>query len=295
MSNLGERTSNFANGSKYSCLISIYAKEKPEYLVESLDCVIRQTVPPEEILIVKDGRLTDELEITLSEYAERHPNLFTFVEYEENRGLWYALSKGVPACRNELIMRMDVDDWSAPDRAEKELAILARRPEIGCVGSLVTEFEGGIDNPIALVDLPEEHDDIVAYGKRRCPFRHPSLMFRKGAVLAAGNYQEMPLFEDYDLYMRMASSGCVFYNIQESLVYVRTSQDFYTRRGGLAYMRKMLHFKGACLKRGDYTLSECIVATVPHIIVCLMPNGLREWVYNTFLRASVPVQGKGMV
>lgn len=293
MSTPAKETNSVSNNDKYSCLISLYAKENPAYLSESLDCVISQTIPPEEILVVKDGKLTDRLEKTLSEYAEKHPGLFSFVAYEKNRGLWYALSKGVPACRNELIMRMDVDDWSAPDRAEKELAVLARHPEVGCVGSIVTEFEGNIDNPIALVDLPEKHADIIAFGKYRCPFRHPSLMFRKKVVLAAGNYQEMPLFEDYDLYMRMASSGCTFYNIQESLVYMRTSQDFYARRGSLSYMRKMLHFKGTCLKRGDYTLIEYVIATIPHVFVCLVPNKLRTWVYNTFLRATVPARDEG--
>ena len=273
--------------SRYSCLISLYAKEKPDYLTESLDCVINQTFPPEEILIVKDGKLTDELEAILLKYAGQNPGLFTFVAYKENHGLWYALSQGVPACRNEFIMRMDVDDWSMPDRAEKELAILVEHPEIACVGSLVTEFEGDISHPVALVSLPEKHKDIIAFGKRRCPFRHPSLMFRKSAVMSAGNYQKMPLFEDYDLYMRMAASGCVFYNIQESLVYMRTSQDFYARRGSFDYAKKMMHFKSICLKRGDYTLPDFIVSTIPHLAVCLMPNKLRSWVYTKFLRSPV--------
>lgn len=283
---------NNLSDDKYSCLISLYAKENNGYLVESLDSLIRQSIPPEEILIVKDGLLTDELEKTLSEYDKRYPGLFSFVSYKENKGLWYALSKGVPACRNELIMRMDVDDWSAPNRAEKELAILTAHPEIGCVGSNVAEFEEDLNHPIALVNLPEFHVDIVSFGKRRCPFRHPSLMFRKGVVLLAGNYQEMPLFEDYDLYMRLVASRCTFYNIQESLVYVRTSQDFYARRGSLAYMRKMLRFKGICLKRGDYSFFDYVSSTLPHVVVCLMPNGLRAWVYNKFLRASVLTYGK---
>lgn len=268
----------------YSCLISLYKGEKEGYLSESLGCIVNQTIPPEEILIVKDGPLTEGLEKVLAKYEAAYPGLFNYVSYPENRGLWYALRQGVPACRNELIMRMDVDDWSTPDRAEKELAVLERHPEIGCVGSIVTEFEGDITHPVSLVELPERHDEIIRFGKRRCPFRHPSLMFRKSAVLAAGNYQEMPYFEDYDLYMRFVASGCVFYNIQESLVYVRTSRDFYARRGNFAYMRRMLRFKGTCLKRGDFTFSEYLISTLPHVIVCLMPNKLRELVYRRFLR-----------
>lgn len=271
----------------YSCLISLYAKENPDYLPECLDCIIGQTIPPEEILVVKDGPLSDELESILSHYSDSYPGLFSFVAYQDNKGLWYALRQGVPACRNELIMRMDADDWSVPTRAERELEVLMAHPEVGCVGSLVTEFEGDISNPIAKVDLPERQDDIIAFGKRRCPYRHPTLMFKQHAVIEAGNYQEMPYFEDYDLYMRMAASGCVFYNVQETLVFVRTSRDFYARRGGAAYLRNMLHFKGACLKRGNFTLGEYVISTAPHIVACIVPNSVREFIYRHFLRSPI--------
>ena len=98
----------------------------------------------------------------------------------------------------------------------------------------------------------------------------------------------MPYFEDYDLYMRLKNTGCVFHNIQEPLVYMRVSRDFYARRGGFSYMRDMLRFKSACLKRRDYGLLEFLACTTPHILVCLMPNILRTWVYKRFLRASAP-------
>lgn len=183
-------------------------------------------------------------------------------------------------------MRMDVDDWMVSDRAEKQLSVFRDHPEYDCVGTLVTEFEGNIDNPIALVDLPEFQNEILAFGKKRCPFRHPTLMYKKSAVMKAGNYQEMPFFEDYDLYMRLASTGCIFYNIQESLVYIRTSPDFYARRGSLAYMHKMLHFKKTCLERGDYSTFEFLACTIPHMVVCLMPNRLRAFIYKYLLRSK---------
>lgn len=270
----------------YSVLISIYLKERPEYLEQSLRCVLNQTVPPNEIVIVKDGPLTEALENILNKFSREYQNLFNIISYEQNMGLWYALSVGVPACKNELIMRMDVDDWMFTNRAEKQLCVFRDHPEYGCVGTLVTEFEGDIDNPIALVELPETQKDILSYGKKRCPFRHPTLMFKKSVVMAAGNYQEMPFFEDYDLYMRLASTGCIFYNIQESLVYVRTSPDFYARRGNRSYLHMMLHFKKTCLERGDYSFIEFLACTVPHVIVCLIPNNLRAFVYKHLLRAK---------
>lgn len=268
----------------YSVLISLYAKERPEYLRESMDSVFAQTVPPEQIVIVKDGPLSPQLDSMLEDYSHQHPELFTFVSYPENHGLWYALGQGIPACRNELVMRMDVDDWSAPTRAEEQLATYAEHPELGCVGTVVVEFVGSTDNPVAFVDLPERHEDIIRYGRRRCPYRHPALMYRKSAVERAGGYQRMPMFEDYDLYMRLASSGCRFYNIQRPLVYMRTSPEFYARRGGVEYTRDMMRFEGECLRRGDINLGEYLTTAIPHAAVCLMPNSLRSFVYSRFLR-----------
>ena len=139
----------------YSVLISIYKNENPEYLNQSLRSVLNQTKPPNEIVIVKDGPLTEDLERVLVSFSRENQNLFKIISYEHNRGLWYALSVGVPTCKNELIMRMDVDDWMVSDRAEKQLNVFRDHPEYDCVGTLVTEFEGNINNPIALVDLPE--------------------------------------------------------------------------------------------------------------------------------------------
>lgn len=276
---------------EYSVLISVCAKEDAEDLRSSLNGIIRQTKAPEEILIVKDGPLTREIESVLGVYNASHPGLFTFIAYPENRGLWYALSVGVPACRNELIMRMDADDLSLSQRAEKELAVLEKRPEVGCVGSLVTEFVGDAQHPTSLVQLPETHEEILRFGKKRCPFRHPTLLFRKSAVMAAGNYQQMPMFEDYDLFMRMAASGCVFYNLQESLVWVRTGEDFFARRGSMDYLKKMLYFKSQCHRRGDLSLSEFIVSAVPHALVCVLPNRLRTLIYENLLRSPASDDG----
>ncbi len=269
----------------YSVLMSVYAKESSENLRSCLDGIIGQTVPPEEICIVKDGLLTREIEKVLSEYDSANAGLFSFVSYPENRGLWHALRIGLPLCRNELVMRMDTDDLCVPDRAEKELAVLADHPEISCVGSLVTEFVGDMTHPVSIVELPEKQQEILRFGKWRCPFRHPTLVFRKSAVIAAGNYQKMPFFEDYDLFIRMAATGFEFYNIQESLVWIRASDDFFARRGSVAYLRKMLHFRRTCLKRGDLSAFGFVASTLPHAVVCLMPNTLRKWVYEKLLRA----------
>ena len=62
------------NGS-YSFLMSIYEKTKASELSRSIDCMLGQTVPPSEIVIVKDGGLPPALDKLLADYALKHPNV----------------------------------------------------------------------------------------------------------------------------------------------------------------------------------------------------------------------------
>ena len=157
--------------------MSIYKKEKPAFLIQALDSMLNQTVSPSEIVMVKDGPLTRELEDVLSDYDSEHPGLFKFISYDENHGLGYALRQGMLACSNEIVARMDTDDVARSDRMEKQLAAINRGLDM--VGSDVVEFVESPDKPIASTDLPKGMDAISIYSKRRNPFRHPPMTFRK--------------------------------------------------------------------------------------------------------------------
>lgn len=272
----------------YSVLLSIYAKEKSGYLRQALDSMLAQTVAPAEIVMVKDGPLTAELDAVLGEYDRMNPGLFKFVSYRENHGLGYALREGALACSNEIIARMDTDDIAMPDRMEKQLAAI--EGGLDMVGSQVVEFVDSPDKPIAATNLPEGMDTIVAYSKRRNPFRHPPMTFKRSKVLEAGNYSpEFLFFEDWDLFNRMLSIGCCADNIHEPLVAMRVSEDFYTRRGGLAYLKHAWRFKVGQVRNGWFNPVDFIASFVPHAVACLMPNGLRAFVYKHMLR-SKPVE-----
>ena len=267
----------------YSVLMSLYSKERPDWLAESLDSMLRQSVAPSEIVMVKDGPLTPELEAVLEDYGAAHPGVFKIVAYPENRGLGYALHKGVEACSNEVIARMDTDDIARSDRMEKQLAAI--EGGLDMVGSDVTEFVTSPDEPIAKTSLPKGMDSIVAYSKRRNPFRHPPMTFKKSKVLEAGNYRSDYLyFEDWDLFNRMLACGCAADNLAEPLVAMRVSEDFYARRGGAAYLGHIWRFKRAQLRCGWFSPVDFCASFFPHAVACLIPNGARSFVYKRLLR-----------
>ncbi len=243
----------------YSVLMSIYKKENPTFLRQALDSMLVQTVPPAEIVMVKDGPLTAELESVLSEYNSQWPDLFKFVSYSENHGLGYALHKGVLSCSNEIVARMDTDDVARPDRMEKQLAAI--ESGLDMVGSDVVEFIDSPETPIASTNLPKGLDNILACSKRRNPFRHPPMTFKKTKVLEAGNYSsEYLYFEDWDLFNRMLASGCRADNLPEPLVAMRVAPIFMLAEAALRIYRIS----------GNSRLLNCVLAGLALLI--LLPH-----------------------
>ena len=264
--------------------MSVYYKEKAEWLDYSIKSIFEQTIIPNEFVLVEDGPLTNELYKVIEKYKKKYKNVFRIIKIEKNGGLGPALERGILECQNEFIARMDSDDYSVPNRIEKQFEIFKKYPELDLVGSNVAEFEDEITKINCRVVLPEKHEEIYKFSKKRCPFRHPTLLYKKSAVLKAGNYREYYLCEDYDLYVRMLRSGCKCYNIQENLVYMRVGADFYKRRGGIKYMKTILKFKNEQLKIGYFSLSDYIVSSGAHIIMCLLPNKMRDYLYRKLLR-----------
>ncbi len=271
---------------EYSVLMSVYAKERPEWLRAAVDSMLSQTVPPSEFVIVEDGPLTDELYKEIVRLETGSPGLFRVVSYPKNRGLGYALREGMDACTRTVVARMDSDDLARPERMEVQLSLMEGRG-LDMVGSQVVEFVESPDQPVAATDLPEGHDAIVSYSKRRNPFRHPPMTFRRERVLEAGSYSsEFLYFEDWDLFNRMLAIGCRAANVHEPLVAMRVSPDFYARRGGIAYLRHAWRFKSAQVRRKWFTPLDFAASFFPQAMVCLMPNALRSLVYTKLLRSG---------
>ena len=269
----------------YTVLMSVYIKEKAEYLKLSIQSMLDQTVPPDEFILVKDGPLTMELDAVVDYYNQKYPGLFTIISNETNLGLGPALAKGIVTSRNELIARMDSDDISEKTRCEKQLLAFEKNTDLEMVGSFEAEFNGEKDNVVSIHRVPETHSDIAKFMRRRCAILHPTVMYKKGAVIRSGNYHSVPLYEDYDLFARMVLEYNVrSYNIQENLYYIRTSEDFFKRRGGLKYAKTVLNFKWKQHKKGYMSLADFCISGLGQAFVCVLPNSLRKVIYLKLLR-----------
>lgn len=269
----------------YSVLMSVYYKEKPEYLKEAIDSILNQTVKTDDFVIVCDGPLTEGLDKVIADYVKTYSGLFTVYRLSRNMGLAKALNNGILQCKNELIARMDSDDISAPDRIEKQVAAINEK-KADIVGANIIEFVGNINNTGNSRIVPEKNEDIITFAKKRSPFNHPTIMYKKSAVIAAGFYEDYRFFEDYNLWATMLNMGYKGYNIQENLLYMRGGEEMYKRRGGFSYVGCIYRFKKHLKKIGFIGEKDFLVGVLGHAVVSIIPNGIREKIYSKLLRKA---------
>ena len=202
-----------------SVLMSAYKNDDAKKLLKALKSVYEQTVRPSEIILVLDGPVSQDILEEIKKYKEECPVL-RVIALKENRGLGKALEIGLKQCSGKFVARMDSDDISLPERFEYQLTMLIEHPDISIVGTYIEEFVDGTNELAGIRKVPLEHEQIVRYLKRRCPFNHVTVMFRKDEVLRCGGYQPWLYNEDYYLWVRMYENNCRFANLPKCLVKV---------------------------------------------------------------------------
>ena len=268
---------------KFSVLMSLYIKEKPEYFNECMKSIIENTILPDEIVIVLDGPITDELRLVLDDYVKKNPKLYNIVPLDTNQGLGLALREGVLHCKNELIARMDTDDICRKDRFELQLREFKQNPVLDICGSYIAEFEDSIDKIIAKRVVPLDDNAIKKYQRRRDGFNHVSVMFKKDSVLKAGNYQSCLLMEDTLLWANMFMNGCIGKNIDDYLVFVRIGKEMYERRGGIKYYKKYKQGRKQVYKTGFISWWDYKYTLIVQFFVAIMPNKVRGFIFKKLL------------
>lgn len=270
---------------KYSVLMSVYAGEKSSNLEHALDSIISQTIMPDEIVLVKDGPQTNEIEQVIKKYSNKYNNIFTIVINEKNEGLGVSLSRGLCHCRNEFVARMDTDDIALPERCENQIDFLLANPSVSIVGGQIDEFVNTEDNIVGRRTVPCSHEEIRKYMKKRCPFNHMTVMFRKQKVISVGNYIDCFWNEDYYLWIRMELAKCIFANLPEVLVRVRTNTETYQRRGGRNYFKSEVFLQKFMLREKIISAPRYLLnVTIRFVIQILLPNKIRYRFFKLFAR-----------
>lgn len=220
---------------EFSVLLSLYYKEDPKCLYESLESIASQSIAPSEIVIVFDGIIGGELENIVHEFSSKMP--IKIIRLPENIGLGNALNEGLKCCSNKWIFRMDTDDVCLPDRFKKQLDYINSHPNIVLLGTQVTEFGEFMNGIIGIKRVPLLKSEIKEFALKRNPFNHMTVAYRKDIVEEVGGYQHHLYMEDYNLWLRIIAKDYDVANLAEVLVNVRSGTQMYIRRKGLQYIK----------------------------------------------------------
>ena len=276
---------------KYSMLIPLGHREPVEYVRQCMDSVVRQTVPPAEIVFVCDHPTPEALLAVVREYVGPAKINYSFVDCTDiqKRGgqLGAVLARGVRMCANDLIARMDADDIAPLERCEMQLRVFAQNSKLALVGGAAAEFAKEIGDLSTYRRPPEGYEAILKYARYRNPFNHSSVMFRRSAVLAVGNYSRaLAGCEDYDLWYRMLAAGYGAVNLPDVLLYARVGGDLIRRRQNPDNTASYFKLKKKMLRRGFISPIQYYVSVAAILFLRHAPGSFVRLLYKMCLRKS---------
>ncbi len=271
---------------KYSVLMSVYKNDDPDYLKLALESIYeKQTVRPDEIVVVFDGPITEKLKSVLDEFTQGKESIVFYYPQELNRGLGEALRIGSEKCNGDYIFRMDSDDISDAQRFEKQIAYLEAHPEIDVLGTDIAEFQRSeTETNMRVRACPAKHDDIVKMGTKRNPMNHVTVCMKASALKKCGGYKTLLLLEDYYLWLNMIAAGCRLANINESLVYVRVGNGFDSKRGSKERIKGWEVLQNFMLEHGMITRMQAVMNMLYIRAFVYTPAGVKKLLYEKVLR-----------
>ena len=268
---------------KYSVIMSVYKKDRPEWFEQAIKSLLNQTIRSDDIVIIADGPLTSRLNAVLRQHAKKES--ISVIRLRTNQGLGNALNLGIKRVRNELIARMDADDIAVPNRFELQIAEFNKNPDLDILGGQIAEFIDNPDEIVAYRKVPTTHLEIKKFARRRNPFNHPTVMYKKSTVQRLGCYDISAIrIEDYDLWLRALSNGAVCANVDIVLLKYRSTVDAMKRRKTLTSLKNHIKARTRFYTREYISLSDFLYGVTAQTILFIMPIGLAGVVFRKVVR-----------
>lgn len=270
---------------KFSVITNIYHNDNPGYFQTSLDSIFNQTIKANEIILVIDGEIPEQLnDVVIS----NENKIDKIIRLEKNVGLGIARKIGVESCKYDYIAIMDSDDTSVLNRFELQKQSFLEDEEIDIIGGQIREFNTDTDKIVGYRIVPESHNEIIDYIKKRCPLNHMTVMFKKQSVLNAGNYMDLHYNEDYYLWIRMFLKNSKFKNLNKILVDVRVNNNTYDRRGGRKYFKSEIYLQKYMRENNLISNTRYLTNYIKRFIIqIILPSKIRGLIFKKIARNKV--------
>ncbi len=238
---VGDSAEQARDGAQPAVSVIIAVLNCEEFIAESVDSILNQTLQDIELIIVDDGS-TDGTPGILDGYAARDPCVHV-IRRDEAGGAASARNAGVEIARADFIAIQDADDVSLPDRLERHHSHLTAHPEIGFVASPLIRCDLD-NNPIGVKRIPYRGGELAERMQHYCYLSHCAAMFRTHHLREIGGYREgLAGAEDYDLLLRLMEKGRL--ELLDGPVYWHRQVP-----SGLTYSSNDVLHRGAELARG---------------------------------------------
>lgn len=278
----------------FSLLLPVYHGDDPQFLGEAFRSAVHdQVLKPDEVVLVQDGPVGDALSAAIRLVVASSPVPVNHVVLEENRGLATALTRGLDACEFDVVARMDADDIALPERFDVQIPLIASGFDL--VGSALSEFTVGADGVEQILGKrtpPLSAENIRLTLPFRAPFNHPTVVYRRECVAAAGGYLPMGQMEDYWLFGRMITAGVKAMNVSDALVKYRVSSGAYARRGGIRLLTSEVALQRAFRQEGITTRTQFLRNVLLRGGYRLIPEFIRKRAYRGVFVSRNPRDGQ---
>jgi glycosyltransferase involved in cell wall biosynthesis len=262
----------------------LYAGDDPGALEDAFKSIlVEQDFLPSQVVVVVDGPISLSLNEILLRWKVSF-EVIDVVQVEENVGISLALNSGLKFCRNEIVFRMDADDISNRQRFRKQYDYMVENPQIAMCSAWVEQYDFAMKSIVGVRNVPSTPAGVARFAKRRTPINHMALCFRKSLIESVGAYPDTRFpFEDWWLCLRVLRSGNYIGNIDEYLVKVRTGENFYKRRSGLAYAKSEIKAVLQMRREGLLTAVDVLANLAIRTPARLLPVSLLAALYQKIL------------
>jgi glycosyltransferase involved in cell wall biosynthesis len=238
-----------------------------ETLPRAIESILAQTVEDMELIVIDDGSTDSTPEIVrgLTDSRLRYLQL-------DHMGISKSLNRGIAEAVSPVIAVQDADDWSLPERLERELSVLDRWPEVSVVGARMREVDGSGRElrPRTAFTAGEVNEALMRFN----PIPNSCAAFRRDVALSLGGYDERYRYAmDHDLWLRIADAHGVF-ALDEVLAVRRMSGSNVAARAERDQIRETLAIRVATLRRRR-TLAGATGLIIP-VVSYLTPIPLKR-------------------
>ena len=280
---MGEKSYREVNNQlNVAVIMCLYKTDCIDHFRQAVDSILNQDHKYLDLFVCQDGQVSADLSVYMIDLAKSEKNV-RFIVNEANQGFAFSLNRLIDTAlalkRYDYIARMDGDDIAYPFRISRQVECMENFRDISVCGTYAREFGSNfaIDKRI----LPVGHDELVRYSISRCPFVHPSVMFRASIFVSGVRYPLIHLAEDIGLWHALILEGHKIFNIPEVLLDFRINEGTISRRkarGPLSDLKMRFIF----LKKSGMINFANIVLIFARLAFSLMPNRLMRVFYKYY-------------